>query len=266
MFVLQKFIGSLIEFPGCCITILILLRILLRKKILKKTKRNLVLGIVVFYTITTPFFARFLIMPLERIDITPAEIALKKNSDWNNGIIVVMGDSIKTPIPFLPGIRSDFEPGSRTLMRLDMAYRLNRKTGMPIIVSGGNYDFSEGISAATIMKDTLVLWGISSEIVVEEINARTSKENASYAIQLIPNKVERIFLVTSAFHMKRSIFAFKRAMKKVLRHFIIIPIPCDYSYSENVTIYDFIPNGISLVTFGVAIHEYIGFLFYFVTA
>jgi uncharacterized SAM-binding protein YcdF (DUF218 family) len=266
MFVLQKFIGSFIEFPGICITILILLRILLRKRFSRETKRNIVIGTVVFYLITTPFFAQFLIMPLESIDTSSAEIALEQDDDWNDGVIIVMGGSIRSPIPSIPGVRPDYESGSDTLLRLDTAYRLHKTTGMPIIVSGGNYDFYDSVAAATIMKDTLISWGIPSENVTEEVNARTSKENAYYSIELLPNSVQRIFLVTSANHMKRSVFSFKRATKKAFRSYTIIPIPCNYSYSNDIAVYNFFPGRETLYTLGLAIHEYIGFLFYFFTA
>jgi uncharacterized SAM-binding protein YcdF (DUF218 family) len=233
---------------------------------MKETKRNIVIGTAALYLITAPFFAQFFIMPLENIDTTPVESALEQDDEWNNGVIIVMGNSIRAPNPSLPGVRSNLEPGSCTLMRLDMAYRLNKKTGMPIIVSGGNFDFSEGIAAATIIKDTLVSWGTPSEKVIEDVNARTSKENAYYSIELFPKGTQRIFLVTSAFHMKRSVFSFQRALKKAFRPFTIIPVPCDYSYSNDATIYSFFPNRWTLYTLGVAIHEYIGFLYYFVTA
>jgi len=65
---------------------------------------------------------------------------------------------------------------------------------------------------------------------------------------------KKIYLVTSAFHMKRSI--------KIFKHFgfEVIPKPVDFLRDYNYSFIDFIPNAGNFYKSYIAIHEYFGIL------
>ncbi len=69
---------------------------------------------------------------------------------------------------------------------------------------------------------------------------------------------KRIFLVSSAYHLRRAIFLFEHA------GFEVIPFPVDYQVSEKsgMTVLRFLPNAEALAESERALREVIGLLFY----
>ena len=81
-------------------------------------------------------------------------------------------------------------------------------------------------------------------------------EEADAIYHLIDNK-SKIILVTSAFHMKRVEFLFKK------NPFIIFPYPVDFKFKNNkITISDFIPSAGSLNRSSFVIREVLGRMYY----
>jgi uncharacterized SAM-binding protein YcdF (DUF218 family) len=76
------------------------------------------------------------------------------------------------------------------------------------IVSGGA-DSPGGLTEAEQLRDQLVDWGIDRERIIVEDKARNTHENATYSAAIIRERgFSSIAIVTSAFHMKRSIDCF----------------------------------------------------------
>jgi len=88
---------------------------------------------------------------------------------------------------------------------------------------------------------------------IVEGKSKDTYENALYTSRLLPPS-STIFLVTSAYHMPRSV--------RLFRHFGICPIPkkTDYKYDARLEFQDFLPSFGGLKRLYLALHEYLGLL------
>ena len=135
------------------------------------------------------------------------------------------------------------------------AAQLFKQLKLPLIVSGGSPLRGKGEAEAVVAARTLVSLGVPISYVVKEEESRNTWENA----QLIAEKYgyRRVILVTSAYHMRRSIKAFRdNGMEPV-------PAPTDYKPNRiPYKLIDYFPNAGSLGDLYRALHEYLGMLFY----
>ncbi len=147
------------------------------------------------------------------------------------------------------------EPGPLTLQRLLAGARLWRRTGLPVLVSGGVAHPGE-TSIASVMARTLehdfhvpVRW--------IEGRSRTTWENAAdSAAMLRPEGVRSVYLVTHSWHERRSVLVFRR--------FGLVPTVA--SVPPDVVTTGVVPSvkGLSRSFYGL--HEWIGMLVYSVRA
>ena len=102
--------------------------------------------------------------------------------------------------------------------------------------------------------------GIPSEDIKIEEESRNTYENAMYIKKEIENEgVTNIALITSAIHMPRSMYIFK----KTLNGINIIPIKCDYLTNEKYSfIENFLPNYNNLMNTNSTLWEYVGIVYY----
>jgi uncharacterized SAM-binding protein YcdF (DUF218 family) len=75
---------------------------------------------------------------------------------------------------------------------------------------------------------------------------------------LKPAGVERIYLVTQAWHMPRARRAFENA------GFAVIPAPTGYATRFELTVLDFLPNVEALNDSSLFFHEILGIAWYYV--
>ncbi|MEK7666450.1 MAG: YdcF family protein [Pseudomonadota bacterium] len=100
------------------------------------------------------------------------------------------------------------------LERLRYAAFLQRKTGLPILVSGGAPG-GEDTAEAEHMQAALTA-DFHANVKWVERESRTTMENARYSqVLLAPAKVRHIYLVTHAWHMRRAARAFESVGIKV---------------------------------------------------
>jgi uncharacterized SAM-binding protein YcdF (DUF218 family) len=136
--------------------------------------------------------------------------------------IVLLGGDVGIPVP--PRAASELQ-GNRLLH----AYRLFMAGKAPqIIVTGGNVFPQEGIHAeATHSKAILVSWGVPADAILTETKSRNTHQNALYSLEILaPLGVDRILLVTSAFHMPRAAAVFRYA------GFEVFPSPSSFSVTD----------------------------------
>lgn len=166
--------------------------------------------------------------------------------------IVVLGGGTYFSAPEYGGIDTVNAP---TLMRLRYAAKLQRETGKPILVSGGK-PVGEVIPQAQQMKSVLekefnvpVRW-------TEDASDNTF-ENAHFSYQILQKAgIKRIYLVTDAWHMLRSLMVFEAA------GFEVTPVlQFSASHSQNY-LFSFIPNIESINNSSIFMHELIGLLWY----
>jgi uncharacterized SAM-binding protein YcdF (DUF218 family) len=144
--------------------------------------------------------------------------------------------------------------------RLIEALRLYKRGVAPLIlVTGGNLGVlsSNEWSEAQGMLDFLTLAGVPSQAILLEDQAQNTYQNALYSRPLLELvKAQRVLLVTSAFHMKRSLAIFKRQE---------IPVT-PYSVDSRLLNYSFPLNLLpSLRAFGIVdmvVREVVGYIVY----
>ncbi|MGH7852952.1 MAG: YdcF family protein [Candidatus Binatia bacterium] len=139
--------------------------------------------------------------------------------------------------------------------RLDEALRLYRVQPKPIIVSGGHVNpFTPDKNENKIARDFLIKWGVPAKDVIGEANSRDTFESAIEVQKLLAHKgYKRYLLVTSAFHMPRSMLVFARLAPEP------IPAPGDFSIAKfDLTPFSFFPNESAAGNFFFTLHEYLG--------
>lgn len=118
--------------------------------------------------------------------------------------IVVLGGGRRAQSPEYGGADS---VGPWTLERLRYAARLARRSGLPVLVSGGAP--GGGLPEAVLMRETLEQdFGVA--VRWWEDRSRNTAENARFsAAMLKADGIERIALVTHAAHMPRAVAEFR---------------------------------------------------------
>ncbi|MFO7731714.1 MAG: YdcF family protein [Spirochaetia bacterium] len=175
--------------------------------------------------------------------------------------IVVLSGGTVTRSPEEGGRAS---PGTETLKRLIFGYRIHRASGLPIISTGGT-PLSAGTrgadetlplpSAGAAMGRYLVALGADPEAVYTEEASRNTFENAALVADHYDH--QKVILVTSAYHMPRSVWVFKQL------GFQVVPAPTDYKIdADGYNPWSFFPNMGSFHDSYRALHEYAGIVYY----
>jgi len=170
------------------------------------------------------------------------------------GGILLLGGAI-SPIVTGGHIEDDLGEASD---RIRFAASLAREyPGAPILVSGGEaFDNGADSSEAQAMADLLVELGVSADRIVLESQSRTTAENAAFIAQKAGGK--RLLLVTSAFHMPRSVGTFRKAGLDV------IAAPTDWRVQDNPPPLLFSASE-NLRKVDLAAREYFGLLAYWLS-
>ena len=205
------------------------------------------LAIAALFALSTPLVSTMLVAPLERTE--PLEVdALSKGS----GVIVVLAGGFLRHTP-------EYEGGSVNLWSLERARyaaRLQRRLGWPVLVSGGP---DEGDALGALLEED---FGVSVRWIDSE--AGNTQENAYNAAALLNGHTpDRIVLVTKALHFPRAVPAFERAGLNS-----VIPAPTGYFHRPNPeqgwSLWPLIPGMSSLEQSYMALHEYVGRVWYWV--
>jgi uncharacterized SAM-binding protein YcdF (DUF218 family) len=105
-----------------------------------------------------------------------------------------------------PELDGAARPNGLGLQRLSHALRLHRETGLPIVLSGGPMREGEQALAVTYAAWLEQLAGV--EALATEERSRNTRENLAYSAELLRERqLERVALVTHAFHMPRAMLS-----------------------------------------------------------
>jgi uncharacterized SAM-binding protein YcdF (DUF218 family) len=142
-----------------------------------------------------------------------------------------------------------------SLERVRYGAFLARKTGLPILVTGG-LPFPDGVSLADIMARTLQIdYGIRAKWL--ETQSINTAQNASLSADILRHAgINRIMLVTHAWHMKRAVAAFAANGLEVT------PAPTVFYLPGRDPRDAWIPTLGTLRMSGYAIHEIVGRAWY----
>jgi uncharacterized SAM-binding protein YcdF (DUF218 family) len=173
--------------------------------------------------------------------------------------IIVLGGAIDSEVSEARNSLETDQSAERIIAMLELARRFPNAR---IVFSGGSGNLIENsVPEAPIAGRLLERFGIARERVVLESGSRTTDENAVLVRQLVaPKPGERWLLVTSAFHMPRSVGAFRRA------GFEVEAYPVDWrtrGWVDAVMPFDKLSAGLARTD--LAVHEWIGLIAYRLT-
>jgi len=204
-------------------------------------------ALVSLFLLSTPYVAVRLIAPLEAPPLTLDPTRLASHAQ---AIVLLAGGRN----PYAPEYGGD-TVSSASLVRLRYTARLQRASGLPLLVSGGQV-YGRGTPEATLIAKVL-----TNEMQVPvrwiETASRNTAENARYSRKLLARAgIRRIVLVTSAAHIPRARAAFERAGIQVLS------APTDYQSGTDHSLFDWRPTAGALGLSTAALHEWLGRAWY----
>jgi len=225
--------------PSVFVLVLILIGIILifRKKRGKLGKILIILGILFYYLFSITPVADLIISPLEK-QYQPVQKGEMAKSDK---IVMLLG-----------GKESDVLRASEVLRLYNL--QLTTYNLQSAIIISGRDPLSPKIEEAKEVKEFLVERGIPAENIILEDKSRNTKESAKNVKEMVSG--EPFFLVTSAYHMPRSMESFQKMGANP------IAAPADFKIKESYNILDFFPNAENLRYVDLAFHEYFGILWY----
>jgi uncharacterized SAM-binding protein YcdF (DUF218 family) len=242
IYIVSKLFTYLVLPPGIFILLL-----LLASFYAKKFKFIFLLGAFGFYALSNSFVSDILLTPLE----TPYNVTLDKTLKAD-AVIVLAGGSVA---------------GSANLPLANDAYKrvvwglmIAKQTNLPLYFSGAG--LYKKYTEADAFNDSVN--EIKTNLQVEDISLHVENrsldtyQNAKFSKELFKEQgIENptIFLVTSAYHMKRSVKLYKNF------GFNVIPAATGFRISNKPkNNWDYLPNMGAFQKSYVALHEYAGLL------
>jgi uncharacterized SAM-binding protein YcdF (DUF218 family) len=146
-------------------------------------------------------------------------------------------------------------PHPNVLARLRYAARLQRQTGLPMLVSGGRP--GGAAESEAVLMERVLREDFQAKVRWTESESDNTAENAIYSAALLrQSKMTHVLLVTDALHMPRSQQIFEQA------GLAVTAAPTNYIGQGALHPADFIPNAGALRDSHYALHEWIGLLWY----
>lgn len=193
-----------------------------------------------------------LLQPLEnRFPPPPANLAAPTG-------IIVLGGSIDPDLTQARGVPSLLASAARLTTGVALARRYPKAR---LVFTGGSANIAGGVSEAYAVRKLWLSLGVPSAQMTFESKSRNTWENAVFTRALVdPKPNETWLLVTSAWHMPRSMGIFRKT------GFNVIPYPVDYeTYGDKR---DLQPPHLAISEMSMldnAMHEWIGLAAYHLT-
>jgi uncharacterized SAM-binding protein YcdF (DUF218 family) len=233
-----------VTLPPICFLYLAILGLLIVRFYRRLGRVLLCAGLLGLVVLGLPAVGGSLIIALEQgLPVTPPP------NDMPQAIVVLGGDmsrSVDAPYTL---------PGLLTLDRLRAGAALRRKTGLPILVTGGVL-IKDHPAIATVMADSLrgdfqvpVEW-------VEDVSNDTWENAAFSAAILKEHGIHSVYVVTQAWHMRRAMIAFRHTGLVVTAAPTSVNPPIEFISS------DFMPHASIWALSYYALHEWIGCAWY----
>jgi len=202
--------------------------------------------LLVMYLLSIGAVSDRMIKPLE--DFCP-QPALSELGDAD--AIVILGGGSCGGVPDFDG---EGQVSAGAANRHLMGLRLHRALHLPVIISGGLVFPENGIEADSSTR-LLKACGVEEKFLIPDAKSRNTAENALFTKEICQQKgFRKVILVTSAYHMPRSVTLFQREGVDV------IPYPTDYMTNKNLVTdaFAFTPDFHSLSNSAMAMKEYLG--------
>lgn len=213
----------------------------------------LLTAILTFYALSTPVGLNWLAAKVETIPPPSAAQIAASRAD----VILVLLAGVERHNPELSGAD---RLSADSLERVDYALALHRRTGLPIVVSGGSVS-----GDTTPVAELAARWlddraGVKARAI--ESGSRDTWENARNSQALLAaNGLHKALLVTHAYHMPRALLSARAAnLQVVAAPFGFMHVPDDLS--EPTRLADWLPHRGYLGSSYLVLHEVIGIAWY----
>lgn len=199
--------------------------------------------------------------PLGNALILPLEERFPAYRDIGEPVagIVVLGGTYDTEVTNERGQMALNETGERIVALGDLARRF---PAARIIYAGGGSEFTPDTTPeATLVQDTIAATGVDPARIAYDRQSLNTYQNAVYARKIArPQVGERWLVVTSAFHMPRTMGVFRKA------GFEVIPYPVDFrTAGDQALLRPFAFVGEGLRRTDIATKEWVGLLSYYLS-
>jgi uncharacterized SAM-binding protein YcdF (DUF218 family) len=164
-------------------------------------------------------------------------------------IVILSADAVRRDRP------NDLEPGRLTLERTRAGAALQRRTGLPVLVSGGHVGDSDMSLAGMMARSLHDDFGVPTRWT--EDRSRDTWENAAFSAAILkPAGITRVYVVTNFWHMRRALLAFRAAGLDPVAAPVRMPYWPPFSLSQLV-------DRTSAWTRSYdSLHEWVGLLYY----
>ena len=246
-------------YPVGLVSLLLIFSLILWWKYPRWLPFPLILAFLILFFSGNSLVSKFLIKSLEwQYIVSPSQIP-------NAEAIVILGGAIRPKIDPRPMVEVT-EGGDRIIYGAQL-YKMGKA---PIIIaSGGRIQWqnsNNNFSEADDIEKLLLLFDIPQDSIVKEGHSYNTYDNAVNTKQILQQlNIDRVILVTSAFHMPRAVKVFRKQGIEV------IPAPTDYLVSQEQAeknlnwqnaVLQLIPNSSSVDKTTLALKEYIGLVVY----
>jgi len=249
LFVLKKVLQAIL-LPHTLLLILLIISLILTFRKKRFGKILLVISLVLSYGLSITPGADLLMKGLENRYISNESFIPKVQ------YIVVLGGGAKNPLASLP-VTSRLGLNASTTRLLEGMRLLDQQEDSILVLSGGGWSSRKlEVTSAQLMKEQALLLGINRDRIILEAKSRDTYEQAK---TLMPRLKDKPFLlVTSAFHMPRSMYIFRKVGMRP------IAAPADFRAQRRrgYRFIDFLPHPANLHSSVFASKEYMGLLFY----
>lgn len=236
--------------PAINILVILFALVFIRRQGLKKT--IIVLSILSLAVLAMPVCTQYLAKQLENHEA----LNIQELNPAHYQAIVILGAGRQREAPEY----GRDVPSLLGLERLRYGAMLHKKTGLPILVSGGKWSLDE--TPETDFMRQILEQEFGVKIQWQERKSRTTWENAQYSREIaIASEIKSILLVTHAWHMPRAFYSFKKA------GFSVTPAPLGFKtgVSEQPDLLDYIPQAKALSATTLLLHEWLGMVWYRLT-
>ena len=239
-FLLKKIVSALI-LPPTSLILLALLGLCLSRKYPKAGRTLTALSLATLLILSLPVTGNALLQSLE----TAPPISTAQLEDAQ--AIVILGGGTNSQAPEF----GDQDTVNRwTLQRLHYGAYLQRQTGKPILVTGGApYG---GRPEADAMAETLQRDFHAKDIWTEEQSKDTAGNASNSAAILKAHDIQRIAIISQAWHLPRAIKLFEQ------QGLTVYSAPTGYTHEDNEPIIRWLPKTSALDKSSIALKEYCG--------
>jgi uncharacterized SAM-binding protein YcdF (DUF218 family) len=240
-----NFIATLL-LPPLSLLLLLALGIFLLHRSHKLAKPVIFASLGLLWIASTPFFAEGALHLLEA-GTTPLD-----SQHPGAGAIVILGGGTYFHAPEYAGQDTIID---QTLPRLRYGAKLHRTDGTPILVTGGK-PLNNDLSEAQLMRTSL-LQDFHVPVRWTEDASDNTLENARNSFLILQKEgINKIYLVTQAWHMPRAAMAFRHV------GFEVVEAPVAFTTRYQADLLTFLPRAEAMRDSKFFLHEVIGLVWY----